>query len=255
MLRFWEDNQCKRIHQSGMFVYKGVWSGPVSVGCVAGDAQSYILFCDFFDRVIEAHHEHKISSQTPESDFNYDNLKVAGPTINNRPRRLLLQCHANTVRRSCETKATNTVSIFHQVFSNFSKLFKHADNSEIKSSILQGWAWKKKSKSRQKNYSIYGLRWSSARVWKGPRRPCETRVNTSMYPGVPCRAVCDWTCLHLHDSFFFVCLDPQTWILLLFMSQGSLNRNGLMLSGQHPALNQRLNFVATLQKHAATVEV
>ncbi|TKS67965.1 Creatine kinase M-type [Collichthys lucidus] len=53
----------------------GDWSGPVSVGCVAGDAQSYILFCDFFDRVIEAHHDHKIQSQTPESDFNYDNLK------------------------------------------------------------------------------------------------------------------------------------------------------------------------------------
>ncbi|XP_069386160.1 creatine kinase M-type isoform X2 [Paralichthys olivaceus] len=50
--------------------------GAVSVGCVAGDAQSYILFCDFFDRVIEAHHEHKISSQTPESDFNYNNLKT-----------------------------------------------------------------------------------------------------------------------------------------------------------------------------------
>nr|XP_046233191.1 zgc:172076 isoform X2 [Scatophagus argus] len=53
----------------------GDWSGPGSVGCVAGDAQSYILFCDFFDRVIEAYHEHKISSRTPESDLNYDNLK------------------------------------------------------------------------------------------------------------------------------------------------------------------------------------
>lgn len=62
-----------------MFVYEGDRSGPVSVGCVAGDAQSYILFCDFFDRVIEAHHEHKITSQTPESDFNYDNLKVVRP--------------------------------------------------------------------------------------------------------------------------------------------------------------------------------
>lgn len=69
---------CRCIHV--MFVSEGEWSGPVSVGCVAGDAQSYILFCDFFDRVIEAHHEHKISSQTPESDFNYDNLKVAGQT-------------------------------------------------------------------------------------------------------------------------------------------------------------------------------
>ena len=59
---------------------EGDWLCPVTVGCVAGDAQSYILFCDFFDRVIEAYHEHKVTSQTPESDFNYDNLKVAGQT-------------------------------------------------------------------------------------------------------------------------------------------------------------------------------
>ncbi|XP_047433525.1 zgc:172076 [Mugil cephalus] len=53
----------------------GEWSGPVSVGCVAGDAESYVLFCDFLDRVIEAFHGHKVTNQTPESDFNYDNLK------------------------------------------------------------------------------------------------------------------------------------------------------------------------------------
>ncbi|XP_017294255.1 zgc:172076 [Kryptolebias marmoratus] len=50
-------------------------SGAVSIGCVAGDSQSYILFCDFFDRVIEAYHGHKITKETPKSDFNYDNLK------------------------------------------------------------------------------------------------------------------------------------------------------------------------------------
>lgn len=54
---------------------KGDWSGPVFVGCVAGDAQSYILFCDFFDRVIESFHQHKVTKETPESDLNYDNLK------------------------------------------------------------------------------------------------------------------------------------------------------------------------------------
>uniref|UniRef100_UPI0037E7CB4D creatine kinase M-type isoform X1 n=2 Tax=Semicossyphus pulcher TaxID=241346 RepID=UPI0037E7CB4D len=53
----------------------GDWCGPVSVGCVAGDAQCYILFCDFFDRVIDAFHQHKVTKQTPESDFNVDNLK------------------------------------------------------------------------------------------------------------------------------------------------------------------------------------
>ncbi|XP_004065574.1 creatine kinase M-type-like [Oryzias latipes] len=53
----------------------GEWCGPVTVGCLAGDAQSYILFCDFFDRIIEAYHEHKVTSKTPESDSNYDNLK------------------------------------------------------------------------------------------------------------------------------------------------------------------------------------
>lgn len=47
----------------------------MTVGCVAGDAQSYILFCDFFDRVIEAYQNHKMS-KLQESDFNHDNLKV-----------------------------------------------------------------------------------------------------------------------------------------------------------------------------------
>lgn len=60
-------------------VCAGDWSVPVSVGCVAGDAQSYILFCDFFDRIIEAYHGHRVTSHTPESDFKCDNLKVAPP--------------------------------------------------------------------------------------------------------------------------------------------------------------------------------
>ncbi|KAJ8371775.1 hypothetical protein AAFF_G00302450 [Aldrovandia affinis] len=46
----------------------------MAVGCVAGDAQSYILFCDFFDRVIEAHQGHKMT-KSQKSDFNYANLK------------------------------------------------------------------------------------------------------------------------------------------------------------------------------------
>uniref|UniRef100_A0A667XUQ6 creatine kinase n=1 Tax=Myripristis murdjan TaxID=586833 RepID=A0A667XUQ6_9TELE len=69
-------------------------SGPVSVGCLAGDAQSYILFCDFFDRVIEAYHGHKISSQTPESDFNYDNLK-GGDDLD---RSYAVSCEVSVVR-------------------------------------------------------------------------------------------------------------------------------------------------------------
>ncbi|KAM9461666.1 creatine kinase, testis isozyme [Clarias gariepinus] len=55
---------------------KGTRTGPLTVGCLAGDAQSYILFCDFFDRVIEAYHSYKVLSHvTQKSDFNYDNLK------------------------------------------------------------------------------------------------------------------------------------------------------------------------------------
>ncbi|XP_030580445.1 creatine kinase M-type [Archocentrus centrarchus] len=72
----------------------GDWSGPVSVGCVAGDAQSYILFCDFFDRIIEAYHEHKITSQTPESDFNYDNLK-GGDDLD---RSYAVRCEVSVIR-------------------------------------------------------------------------------------------------------------------------------------------------------------
>lgn len=47
------------------------------MGCLAGDAQSYILFCDFFDRIIESYHGYKVTTDiVQESDFNYDNLKV-----------------------------------------------------------------------------------------------------------------------------------------------------------------------------------
>ncbi|XP_030628805.1 creatine kinase M-type [Chanos chanos] len=54
----------------------GQLNGQMTVGCVAGDAQSYILFCDFFDRIIEAYHDYKVSTNViQESDFNYDNLK------------------------------------------------------------------------------------------------------------------------------------------------------------------------------------
>ncbi|KAF4083276.1 hypothetical protein AMELA_G00138040 [Ameiurus melas] len=54
----------------------GTRTGPLTVGCLAGDAQSYILFCDFFDRIIEAYHSYKVLGHvTQKSDFNYDNLK------------------------------------------------------------------------------------------------------------------------------------------------------------------------------------
>ncbi|XP_039469848.1 zgc:172076 isoform X1 [Oreochromis aureus] len=72
----------------------GDYLGPVSVGCVAGDAESYILFCDFFDRVIEAYHEQKITSQTPESDLNYDNLK-GGDDLD---RSYAVRCEVSVVR-------------------------------------------------------------------------------------------------------------------------------------------------------------
>ncbi|XP_033943868.1 creatine kinase B-type [Pseudochaenichthys georgianus] len=72
----------------------GDWCSPASVGCVAGDAESYILFCDFFDRVIEAHHRHKITSQTPESDFNCDNLK-GGEDLD---RSYAVRCEVSVVR-------------------------------------------------------------------------------------------------------------------------------------------------------------
>ncbi|XP_024145798.1 zgc:172076 [Oryzias melastigma] len=72
----------------------GEWSGPVTVGCLAGDAQSYILFCDFFDRVIEAYHGHKVTSKTPENDFNYDNLK-GGDDLD---RSYALHCEVSVIR-------------------------------------------------------------------------------------------------------------------------------------------------------------
>ncbi|CAJ1054171.1 zgc:172076 [Xyrichtys novacula] len=72
----------------------GDWSATLSVGCAAGDAQSYILFCDFFDRVIEAFHKHKVTSQTPESDLNYDNLKGG----DNLDRSYAISCEVSVIR-------------------------------------------------------------------------------------------------------------------------------------------------------------
>ncbi|XP_021413077.1 zgc:172076 [Oncorhynchus mykiss] len=71
----------------------GELHGPMSVGCVAGDGQSYILFCDFFDRVIEAYQNHKIS-KLQESDFNHDNLK-GGDDFD---RDYALSCEVSVVR-------------------------------------------------------------------------------------------------------------------------------------------------------------
>ncbi|KAI1896917.1 hypothetical protein AGOR_G00099810 [Albula goreensis] len=74
----------------------GEISGPMSVGCLAGDAQSYILFCEFFDRVIDAYHGHKLSN-SQQSDFNYENLK-GGDDLD---RTYVLSCEV-AVRRSVE---------------------------------------------------------------------------------------------------------------------------------------------------------
>nr|XP_020475898.1 creatine kinase M-type-like isoform X2 [Monopterus albus] len=91
----WKECQCWSVTaQSVTSVYEGHWLGPVSVGCVAGDAQSYILFCDFFDQVIEAYHKHKVTSQTPESDFNFDNLK-GGDDLD---RSYAVHCEVSAVR-------------------------------------------------------------------------------------------------------------------------------------------------------------
>lgn len=72
----------KTIYTIGLPVSSGCaadWSSPASVGCAAGDAQSYTLFCDFFDRIIEAYHGRQVSGHTPKSDYNSENLKVAPP--------------------------------------------------------------------------------------------------------------------------------------------------------------------------------
>lgn len=75
--------QCGRASESG-FTFDDVIrpgledpGGPCSeaVGCVAGDAHSYIIFCDFFDRIIELYHHGYKMTKAHKSDFNYDNLK------------------------------------------------------------------------------------------------------------------------------------------------------------------------------------
>ncbi|KAM9313579.1 creatine kinase M-type [Pholidichthys leucotaenia] len=52
-----------------------VCGGPLSVGCLAGDAECYTLFGDFFSKIIEAYQGQQVTSQVPKSDFNFNNLK------------------------------------------------------------------------------------------------------------------------------------------------------------------------------------
>lgn len=45
-------------------------------GCVAGDAESYTVFMQFFDPLIELYHSGYQASEKHTSDMNPENLKV-----------------------------------------------------------------------------------------------------------------------------------------------------------------------------------
>ena len=48
----------------------------MTVGCVAGDEESYEVFADLFDPVIEARHNGFKKSDKHKTDMNPNNLKV-----------------------------------------------------------------------------------------------------------------------------------------------------------------------------------
>ena len=51
----------------------------MTVGCVAGDEESYEVFAEMFDAVIEARHKGYTKDAKHKTDLNPDNLKVAMP--------------------------------------------------------------------------------------------------------------------------------------------------------------------------------
>uniref|UniRef100_A0A8C4SZV4 creatine kinase n=1 Tax=Erpetoichthys calabaricus TaxID=27687 RepID=A0A8C4SZV4_ERPCA len=76
---------CQKVTESGFTFDDVIQPGledpgdpaRVTVGCVAGDAESYNLFCEFFDRILKLCHHGFQMTQNQKSNFNLHNLKGA----------------------------------------------------------------------------------------------------------------------------------------------------------------------------------
>ncbi|XP_039594452.1 zgc:172076 [Polypterus senegalus] len=76
---------CQKVTESGFTFDDVIQPGledpgdpaRVTVGCVAGDAESYNLFCEFFDCIIKLCHHGFQMTQSQKSNFNLHNLKGA----------------------------------------------------------------------------------------------------------------------------------------------------------------------------------
>lgn len=51
----------------------------MTVGCVAGDEESYTVFKDLFDPIIQDRHGGYKPTDKHKTDLNHENLKVTGP--------------------------------------------------------------------------------------------------------------------------------------------------------------------------------
>jgi hypothetical protein len=51
----------------------------MTVGCVAGDEESYTVFKDLFDPIIQDRHGGFKPTDKHKTDLNHENLKVSGP--------------------------------------------------------------------------------------------------------------------------------------------------------------------------------
>lgn len=53
----------------------------MTVGCVAGDEESYTVFKDLFDPIIQDRHGGYKPTDKHKTDLNHENLKVSGPGV------------------------------------------------------------------------------------------------------------------------------------------------------------------------------
>lgn len=58
----------------------------MTVGCVAGDEESYTVFKDLFDPIIQDRHGGYKPTDKHKTDLNHENLKVSGPKKRGRHR-------------------------------------------------------------------------------------------------------------------------------------------------------------------------
>lgn len=78
----------------------------MTVGCVAGDEESYEVFKDLFDPIISDRHGGYKPSDKHKTDLNFENLKVCNKYQKQIKIKLFHKCQSLTIYRKVKCRLT-----------------------------------------------------------------------------------------------------------------------------------------------------